>query len=421
MYGIFINKIYEKSKAKVVYMTNIMTGSYRYRKKDNVISLIVAVAFLFNSICLLANILIPSVANFGELFIAGILLLGFASSVISSMKINFKLLLINGTILLAIIASYLFYNLSSIVMHLMINYFAWGIGITVIMMQRYDIRKTLNASYWIAFITILLEILTNANRNYDSMVWTYAIFPCVAIVIVHFAYIRFSGLLLKMTYIPGFLMLVKFLLNANRGGIISILVLTFFILIKSVNGTRGRVRNRKAVGIVLLIFALIIGVFFEPIISFLYDFMLSINLEIDSLKKLYRLILEENIMNNRNELYAYAWKGFLSSPIWGNGIGGFSVNHGGWTHNFILQLLYEGGLLLSLLVLVPLTKNSLFILKQNCITRYEYSLFILLFSTSIPRLLFSTELWNTQAFWMLFAFCMLTKNKYYNYRGDIAE
>lgn len=405
----------------VVYMTNTMAGPYRYSKKDNLISWIVAVAFLFNSICLLANILIPSVSDFGKLLIFGILLLGFVSCVISSMKINFNLLLINGVIFLAIIASYLFYNLSSVVMNLMINYFAWGIGITVIMMQRYDIRKTLNVSYWIAWIIILFELLTNANRNYESMVWTYAVFPCVAIVIVHFAYNRFSGFLLKMTYIPGFLMIVKFVLNANRGGIISILVLIFLILIKSANGTRGRVRNRKAVGMVLLLIAIFVGIFFGQIISFLYDFMLSINLEIDSIKKIYRLILEENLMNNREELYIYAWRGFLSSPIWGNGVGGFSVNHGGWTHNFILQLLYEGGLLLSLLVLVPLTKNSLFILKQKCITSYEYSMFVLLFSTSVPRLLFSTELWNTQTFWMLFAFCMLTRNKYNNHRGDIAE
>lgn len=400
---------------------NIKASSQKHATREKLIACLVAVAFLFNSICLLANILFPSVDNFGEIFVIFILVLGLAACITPSVRINFNLLFLNAIILLAVFASYLYYDFSDIVKSLMINYISWGIGVTVIMMQKYNLRRVLNISYWISFFIILCELLTNAEKDYDILVWTYSIFPCIAISVIHFAYCRHRKFIFKITYIPCFVMMIKFMLNANRGGIVSILALFFFISIKSVNSAYGRVKNRKMLGLILLIFALFVGLFFEPIVSFLYNWAESMSFNVESLEKMYRLIETGNIINNRKELYACAWNGFLESPIIGNGVGGFSVKYGTWTHNFILQLLYEGGILLAPLVLVPLIENCLFVLKEKRITGDEYSLFVLFFSASVPRLLISTELWNTQSFWMLFAFCMLIRNKYKSHHSDSAR
>lgn len=380
--------------------------------REKLISCFVAVAFLFNSICLLANILFPSVENFGEIFIIVFLILGMLVCLTASCRINFGLLLLNSIILLAILASYLYYDSSEIVKTLMNNYIVWGIGVTVIMMQKYNIRRTLDVLYWLSLVIILFEFAAEAEQKYESFTWTYSVLPCVATAIIHFAYCRFSNLILKITYIPGFLMLIKFVLNANRGGLISILLLLFFISLKSLNSVNLHLKSRKTLSILLVAVSIAVGLFFEQITLLLYNCMQNLDLNIHALSKMYRLIEVDNITNNRQDLYSYAWHGFLNSPLWGNGIGGFSVNHGGWTHNLVLQLLYEGGILLSSLVLIPLVKNCLFVLREKRLTGDEYSLFVLLFSASIPKLMFSTELWSTQSFWMLFAFCMLIRCKY---------
>lgn len=399
-------------------MRDIKIVSNKHIIREKLISCFVAVAFLFNSICLLANILFPSLENFGEIFIIVFLILGMAVCLTASFRINFGLLSLNSIILLAILASYLYYDSPEIIKTLMNNYIVWGIGVTVIMMQKYDIRRTLDILYWLSLVIILFELVAEAEQKYESFTWTYSVLPCVATVIIHFTYCRFSNLILKITYIPGFFMLIKFILNANRGGLISILLLLFFISIKSLNSVNSHLKSRKILTILLATVAIAVGVFFEQITLLLYNYMQNLDFNIQALSKMYRLMEVGNITNNRQELYSYAWHGFVNSPIWGNGIGGFSVNHGGWTHNLILQLLYEGGILLSSLVLIPLAKNCLFVLREKRLTGDEYSLFVLFFSASIPKLMFSTELWSTQSFWMLFAFCMLIRCKYSNHKKN---
>lgn len=394
-------------------MTDI-TSKPQNKTKEFLTSLLISFAFLFNSICLLVNILIPSVENFGEIFVVAILLLGIGACAISSIKINYSLLRINVILLLAMLGSFLYYENDDAIKTLLTNFIVWGIGITILMMQEYSMEKVLSISFKVSIIVMIFDIITNADENYDSMVWAYAVLPCIAVTIVHFVYIRFTGLLSKIAYIPGFLMLIKFVLNANRGGLISLAVLVILLNFKAKDKSNNKLKNKYLLGTLLIILFVILIVFIEQITLYLYDTLASYGVEVSAIKKMYRLIEADNVSNNREELYNFAWNGFLSSPVFGNGIGGFSVNHGGWAHNLILQLLYEGGVILTALILVPLIKSSVFILKSTIVTVEEYSMYIVLFSTSIPRLLFSTELWNTQAFWMLFALCILIGTKYKN-------
>lgn len=402
-------------------MINLIKNSYSTgNAKENFTSFLVALAFLFNSICLLANILVPSLTNFGELCVVVILISGINVCISSSLRINVKLLCTNILVLFAFLVSFVFYGSSIVIGTLMINYIVWGIGITTIMTQRYDIRATLNYAFWIATIIIVFELVMDPHENYDAMVWTYAVFPCIAVSIIHFFYCRLEKALLRIAYIPCMIMLIKFIMHSNRGGIFSMIVLLCLVSIKSARRMDHRLKNKRLMVVVLLFVAFIIALFFEQIIMFAYKVLESFDYEISALSKMYRLIEKGNYSNNRSELYAYAWSGFLKSPLWGHGVGGFSINHGGWVHNFILQLLYEGGILLTSLILIPLIGNCVFVMKEKQIAVEEYALFVLFFSVSIPRLFFSTELWNTQAFWMLFAFCVLIRSKYNNLRGDIA-
>ena len=387
--------------------------SAEQNRKRNLTSFVVAIAFLFNSICLLANIIFPEVENFGEQFVIFMLLLGVFSMLLRlSFKIRLNVLLPNMFILILMLISYFYYNSSATILSLMINYVVWGLGIIFIMTQGFDEKKVIEYSFWISTAVIIAELMVSANQQYESMTWSYAVFPCVAATIVHFWYCRFQKYRYFIFYIPSLIMLLKFILNVNRGGLLSLVALMLFIVIKSTKQKGGRLKTRRATIFILSIVVLLFALFFEQIIVELYEYLSSIGYEITAIRKTYKLIITDNVTNNRNELYSYAWNGFLESPIFGHGIGGFSINHGGWVHNFVLQLLYEGGILLSAVVLIPLVKNCIFVIRSTRITKYEYAMFILLFSTSIPKLLVSTELWNTQTFWMLCAFGVFISSVY---------
>lgn len=387
--------------------------SAEQNRKRNLTSFVVAIAFLFNSICLLANIIFPSIDNFGELFVIFTLLLGIVSMFLRlSFKIRLNILLPNVFILIFMLISYFYYKPSSTVLDLMLNYVVWGLGIVFIMTQGFDEKKVIEYSFWISTAVIIAELMVSANQRYELMTWSYAVFPSVAVTIVHFWYCRFQKYRYFIFYIPSLIMLIKFILNVNRGGLLSLVSLMLFIVIKSTKQKGGRLKTRRAITFVLSVGVLLFALFFEQIIVELYEYLSSIGYEITAIRKTYKLIITDNVTNNRNELYSYAWKGFLESPIFGHGIGAFSINHGGWVHNLVLQLLYEGGILLSAVVLIPLVKNCIFVIRSTRITKYEYAMFILLFSTSIPKLLVSTELWNTQTFWMLCAFGVFISSVY---------
>lgn len=385
-----------------------MEVTTRKSRKSIIVSILVSSAFLFNSICLLANILFPSVSGFGDIFIIFVLLVGIFIC-FPIVRINWGNLTLNLILLAWMVFSYIYYSGDSTIAGLLKNFTVWGIGITIIMMQDYDLKLTLDFSLYVSFFVILFEVAGNGHLTYESMTWSYAIFPCIATMLVHFAYSRFDGVLKRLLYIPGFIMLVKFVMFANRGAIVSLMALLYLIAIKGIHAKK-ELKNKKFLNIVLLVLLICVVLFYEEIIYFLYDFTTSLGYDISSVGKMYRLILEDNVTNNRSELYAYAMNGFLNSPLWGNGIGGFSANHGGWVHNIVLQLLYEGGILLFTIILVPVAMITIYFLKGKNIDRDMYAFFTLLFCTSVPRLLFSTELWNTQGFWMLIAFGMACMN-----------
>lgn len=382
-----------------------------YPTKEKMIALIIAMAFLFNAVCLAANLIMPSFVGFGDIFIILLLLVGLFLC-FPVMKINRNIFFLCGTILVIMLVSYFYYKQAPEIFSLLQNYIVWGIGISVILMQPYQLKTTLNAACITSCFIIVLDLVLNYDIHYESMTWTYSVFPCLSTMIVHFVYFRFETFKKKMLYIPGLILLFKFVLNANRGGLFSLAFLVYFILLAKVDKENQYTQKRTVLAVVLLLVIFIFAVNFDVIISMAYDLTRKIGLDIDAVNKMYRLLLSDNALNNRDALYEYAWNGFLHSPVWGNGIGSFSVNHGGWTHNLFLQILYEGGIILFLLIFMPLAKILMFALGDNHIHKEEYALFVLLFSSSIPRLLFSTELWNTQSFWMLLVFGLLLINKY---------
>lgn len=201
--------------------------------------------------------------------------------------------------------------------------------------------------------------------------------------------------------------LVQMAMFGSRGSILCavLLIMSFFIIRiddnKKVFFRKGRVLI-IIIGLLFLIFS------FTAILQALQDFLAKFDISLNVVDKFLRLDDNGDMTNGRESLSTMAWKGIVESPLWGNGISQFNNNTGeGYPHNFVLQMLYDGGIILTLAIMVPVTQSL--IRKLKTISENKFSFFVLLFFASVPGALFSGDLWNASTLWMFFGF-VLAKN-----------
>ena len=230
--------------------------------------------------------------------------------------------------------------------------------------------------------------------------------PIVANVVYVFFYFKGEGKIGKIVTIAlSIINLVYFyqiLQYGSRGPILSVLLLVLFLWIfkwKRGNGIKAQ-KNRLWIGIVSVVFTVI---FFFPILGAIDDAFISRGIEVHFIKKTFSLGVEGNLTNGREGIASMTMKGFYESPILGHGVDRFEANTGIiYPHNFILQALYDGGILLLLILLVPV--GYLAVRKlQNC-SIDELSLFSALFFSSVPGALFSGNMWNLSIMWLFFGY-----------------
>ena len=118
-----------------------------------------------------------------------------------------------------------------------------------------------------------------------------------------------------------------------------------------------------------------------------------------------------DLSNGRDAIDIIAWDGIFESPFLGYGTAQFENNTGFvYPHNFILQFLYDGGLLLTFVVLFPIVRTVIQKIKK--VNSQEYICLIFLFFCSVPGSLLSGDLWESGMLWMFFGF-VLSRNSYY--------
>ena len=131
-------------------------------------------------------------------------------------------------------------------------------------------------------------------------------------------------------------------------------------------------------------------------------------MEVTFFEKFLNLAKEGDVSNGRNDIASIAIKGFLSSPFWGNGMDSFNANTGlAYPHNLFLQLLYDGGLLLSAVIILPILKK----IKRtylNC-SYDEYTVYTFLLMCSVPGSMFSMDIWSNGVLWFAFGSLFVKK------------
>lgn len=230
----------------------------------------------------------------------------------------------------------------------LIYFFCFGILPSLIPLKL-DLLITFKSILFIGLILLYPYYTDDYSPNLEGAAQKYMDMSYKVLIFILTAFLcllqRISRIykLLALIVLLGYLIL--FLTFGSRGAIVSVLV---FLVIYWIIGARSKYDMYKRLLFVSTIIFLCV-VSFELIIVKIYNLLTENDVDILAISRIYQLLEDGKEMSaGRDNLAGIAINGILSSPIFGNGIGSFYNYSGLYPHNIILQLLWEGGILLAI-------------------------------------------------------------------------
>lgn len=316
-----------------------------------------------------------------------------------------------------------FFGLSNVfltghVRELTLHFIEYGVLGYVIAGAEFDFDK---ATRYTGYIVLLLsasivQLIQASYNTYSAILGmgaTYTLLPPVFAILAHFMYYRKKrDYLMYLSYIFSTYILYNIFARGTRGAILCFAVFIFLIVMNSpkVKSSFSFIRN------IFLFFIFLLIINANAILILILDIFADQGISIRFIEK--TINLGDDISNGRMYAYQLAWSDFLSSPIWGNGIGYFpEVHNMNYPHNLYLQVLSEGGLLLGIPIIVISCIAMYYLIFGKINNRNCRIAMIMLISCTIPAAFVSDELWNYQLLWLVFGIfikknSMLMKHTY---------
>lgn len=271
-------------------------------------------------------------------------------------------------------------------------------------------------------ILSLNRIFATNTFKYETITMglSYAFMPAIVAAISYFflyfkkgdninKFIDAIALIINLSF------LLKILQFGSRGPVLCFLCsfLFFYCFEYDENFERIRIKGEKCL-LISIILLLLINYFWE-IALFLENIMDASGLKINAINKFFRLMNSSgDVSNGRLDIYLQSFQGFLQSPIWGHGYSTTMYNLGFvYPHNFVLQLLYDGGLLLFVPLVYLCMKGKLN--KKNRLTFDDFALVSSLILMSVPGAMFSGNLWENSRLWLMFSVLVTSSKAIDNY------
>lgn len=275
-----------------------------------------------------------------------------------------------------------------------------------------NIQEVLRYLIYLSFPLILgLEnILTIQNYGISQadMYNVYAMVPCILASLIHFFHYREqSNIFIKIGYLLNLYYLFRVGINAVRG---FWLVFLFFVAFEIMFMLQKNNSKKNYDIIVLVATAILVLVILNlsEVLMFAVSTLQNVSdIELGILTKTVILLERGDISNGRFDIWENAINCFLNTPILGAGIDGIAIWSNGtiaYPHNFILQLLVDGGILFGIFP-IAISLIGLYNLVMRKVKNNEIMIFsIFLTSASIPIALLSGDIWKSSTLWLTIFF-----------------
>lgn len=242
-----------------------------------------------------------------------------------------------------------------------------------------------------------------------SMGMSYAFMPTVVSAIAYFySYYKSETTKKKILLIPIFAVNIIYLLKiiqfGSRGVVLCFLCCFIFFNCFNYDSINMKVSFKGYKAFLILIVAVVVLMNIWTVFVIIENLIESAGFHINAINKFFRLANATggDVSNGRNAIYEATINGIWQSPFWGHGYSTTMNNLGFvYPHNFLLQLLYDGGLLLTM-PLIILVVGGVLNWYKFC-SEDEFTVISALLLMSVPGALFSGNLWENNRLWLTFA------------------
>ncbi len=240
-----------------------------------------------------------------------------------------------------------------------------------------------------------------------SMGITYAFLISSCAAIVHYKYYRKEqSKYMYIVYFVNLYYLIQIIQFGSRGPILAIALLIVCMSIFDYD-TKGRIKGNSVWAFFLIIITIVVVMNYVFILGWIQKFFSAYDISFEFIDKIIRLSQKGNVSNGRMYLYELSLKGFIRAPIIGHGISTFArYTNQVYPHNAILQLMFDGGIVLTSIVMGITISRSIKNLKNTDLNGFVFYLF--LFFISVPTSMVTGDLFRNYSFWF---FVFMTVNK----------
>lgn len=278
----------------------------------------------------------------------------------------------------------------------------------------YDVERILRYSMYLSLLSffdiraLLSDNMVSIRFAQASLGVIYDMLPCVVAALFHFCYYRVrSSIFTKICYVYYLYVLVLMLPVIVRGALLSLLVGGIIIYLNRPDKEGLRIKRWTLKKKIFLLVVVALGVLvilnYELIIVGIYEILEAQGINFGFITKFYIYVQAGNVMDGRDNYYNIALEWFMKSPIWGNGIETFYAYSGDnvpYPHNYLLQFLFEGGILLTLPILFQVGKLFYSLFSSQFKQKDSAALLGCFSVVSIIPGLFSMDMWLLPTFWM---------------------
>lgn len=207
-------------------------------------------------------------------------------------------------------------------------------------------------------------------------------------------------------FIGAFGLLIMVFLYGSRGPLAGIIIFGVYFAVSYYHSKHEYLKC----AIVVIAFLLLL-VFYQDILNFVYTSLLHRGV---TSRSIYLLTTNINYDSGRNKIWDILIQEISSNPFRIRGINADYSITGTYSHNLIIELLYEHGFVIGGVFLIIIAVKIINTLRLNISEDASVICLIYMFAC-IPSLMFSGSIWTTMNFWIWLAMIVSLK---YSHRSN---
>ncbi len=239
----------------------------------------------------------------------------------------------------------------------------------------------------------------------------YSLITMLICVMFHLRfYGKKSNLLIKLIYCYDLYVLIRVVMVANRGAVLGLLITAFVLFLHKFNNDSVHTSGSKRIITIMAVVCLVMVInnhmdsILESVANMCTAFFGSVP---SAITKMQSYASRGDLTNGRSDIMDILFTSISESPIYGHGLNMFSAYTDGeypYPHNFILQYLFEGGILFAFFPVFFSVGAVVKVILGLVRPKEQYILAAMLVCQCFPKLLLSTNVWFGTAIWMLIVF-----------------